>query len=75
MKANKVNLLTTYYSFKDVYSLVKDLSWKVSSFEKRFPLPEAMTDQELKDVTAGYIALGSKVSELVEMWEKAHKEK
>lgn len=71
-KMNKTRLLTTYYEFKDIYSAIKNLSWQISGFEKRFPLPEAMTDKELQDNIDAYIALYSKLEEIAEMWNKVY---
>ena len=73
-KMNKVNLLVSYYKFRDIYSLVKELSWQISSFQKRFPLPEAMSDKELQDNIDAYIAMYSKLDEAVKRWNKTFKE-
>jgi len=74
MKKDRIKLLGNYYKFHDVYSLVKDLSWKVASFEKNFPLPENMTDEDLLALTESYVAFGSKISEITEKWDKTYKE-
>ena len=70
---NKMKLLTDFYNFRDVYQIIKNISWQISNFEKRFPMPEAMTDKELQMHVETYIALFSKLKEAIKLYRKAYK--
>ena len=67
-------IFRNFLRLKDIFSQIKQISYNVSTTEKRYPAPEAMTKQELQELTKTYLALGFDIEEIYKEWKKIYKE-
>jgi len=52
----------------NIFQLVNQLSWTVDQTRKRYPLPEAMTTDELELLSKLYMSYGSDLERIYSEW-------
>lgn len=57
-----------------LFQRINQLSWNADQAKKRYPLPEAMTKEEMKALTKIYLALGLDIEDIYQDWIKEYKE-
>ena len=73
-ESQDIKQLKRLIKLKNLFAQVKQLSWNVSTTEKRYPAPEAMTSAELKELTKLFLALGMDLEAAAKDWKKLYKE-
>lgn len=58
----------------NLFQRVNQLSWSADQTKKRYSFPEAMTEQELEQLTKVYITLGEEIQKIGKEWKKIYKE-
>lgn len=53
---------------------IKQLSWTIDQTQKRYPTPEAMTEEEMKSATKIYLALGFELEQRYKEWKELYEE-
>lgn len=54
---NDINLMKMLLELKRAYQSIKQLSWELSQMEKRYPVPEVMTKEELHGMIKWYLSM------------------
>lgn len=73
-EAQDIKQLQRLIKLKNLFAQIKQLSWNVSTTEKRYPAPEAMTFTELEELTKLFLALGFDLESAAKEWKKFYKE-
>ena len=73
-EAQDIKQLQKLIKLKNLFAKIKQLSWNVSTTEKRYPSPEAMTYEELEELTRLFLALGMDLEDAAKEWKKLYKE-
>lgn len=70
---NEIELVNHYIELRNIILRVKNISYNISIFEKRFPTLEGMTKEEITTLNQFYLALGFDLEDIVKDWKKAYK--
>jgi len=55
-----------------LFQRVNQLSWSADQSRKRYPNPEAMTNDEMEALTRVFLALGYDIEEIYKEWVKQY---
>lgn len=69
-----INKFSRLQRLISIFQRVNQLSWTSDQTRKRYPAPEAMTDEEIEALTRSYLALGMDIESVYKDWLKEYKE-
>lgn len=74
---NEIKEIDSFARLQKLISLfqrVNQLSWTSDQTRKRYPAPEAMTQEEIEALTRLYLALGLDLEDMTKEWAEMYKE-
>jgi len=72
MKETDIEAFARLQRLITLFQRINQLSWNADQAKKRYPAPEAMTKEEMIQLTKMYLALGFDIEELYEDWKKEY---
>ncbi len=73
-KETDIEIFTRLQRLITLFQRVNQLSWNSDQARKRYPSPEAMTNDEMLQLIKMYLALGFDIEAIYEDWTKEYKE-
>ena len=67
-----INLFTRLQKIITLFQRINKLSWTSDQARKRYPAPEAMSNEEVKALFRLYLALGLDIEEIYKEWKKIY---
>ena len=58
-----------------IFQRLQQVSWTSDQTKKRYPYPEAMTPEEISNLTKFYLALGFDIEDIYKDWKKEYENK
>lgn len=67
-ETNDIKLYSRLQKLISLFQRIGQLSWASDQTKKRYPAPEAMTQDEIKALTIAYLGLGSEIEDIYKEW-------
>jgi len=69
-ETEEIKLYKQFDNIRNVMGMIKNLSFRINSTEKRYMAPEALRPDEMKQLIIVYRTFGDEILKLAEEWQK-----
>ena len=73
-KETDIEIFTRLQRLITLFQRINQLSWNSDQAKKRYPSPEAMTNEEMLSLIKMYLSLGFDIEDIYKSWTKEYKE-